>query len=216
MNITIVRYRLKSESIDGRLYIDSQHICDTAENAQFHIPAGTYHVAVAKCQVRMRNIPVINLHDGVCRNCKACALVAEKNKKASMKLINAIHHVMEKGKAEGKPEEEYMAEARALEASLPKHAPKDPMPFCPQIKAGNSAWKETDGAIIVGQYLMPGMVIKSRPFFDALYERIRKNLDRQKQREQNGARSNSAESRPRVDDSQRNSEVTITITENYQ
>ena len=85
---------------------------------------------------------------------------------------------MEKGKAEGKPEEVYMQEARAMEASLPKHAPRDPMPFCPQIKAGNSAWHETDGGIIVGQYLQPGVVIKSRPMFEAIYERIRKNIKR--------------------------------------
>lgn len=191
MNISIVRYRLNTESIDGRLYIDGQHICDTAENAEIHILVVTYPVAATKCQVRKRNIPVINLHKSICRDCEACSLVAEKNEKASMKLINAIHHVMEKGKAEGKPEEVYKEEAIALEASLPKHAPKDPMPFCPQIKAGNSAWKKTDEAIIVGQYLQPGVVIKSRPFFDALYERIRKNIDRE-------------------------SEVTITITENYQ
>ena len=83
-----------------------------------------------------------------------------------------------------------MQEARAMEASLPKHAPRDLMPFCPQIKAGNSAWHETDDGIIVGQYLQPGVVIKSRPMFEAIYERIRKNLER-------GA------------------EVTVTITEDY-
>lgn len=192
MNISIIRYRLKeaNNSIDGTLYIDGSRICDTAENAQFHIPAGTYAIEATKCQVQKRNIPVINLHDALCRNCEACALVADKNEKASLKIINAIHHVMEKGKAEGKPEEVYMQEARAMEASLPKHAPRDPMPFCPQIKAGNSAWHETDGGIIVGQYLQPGVVIKSRPMFEAIYERIRKNIAR-------GA------------------EVTITITEDY-
>lgn len=192
MNISIIRYRLKeaSNSIDGTLYIDGSRICDTAENAQFHIPVGSYAIEATKCQVQKRNIPVINLHDALCRNCEACALVADKNEKASLKIINAIHHVMEKGKAEGKPEEVYMQEARAMEASLPKHAPRDPMPFCPQIKAGNSAWHETDGGIIVGQYLQPGVVIKSRPMFEAIYERIRKNIER-------GA------------------EVTITITEDY-
>ena len=217
MNISIIRYRLKeaTNSIDGTLYIDGSRICDTAENAQFHIPVGTYAIEATKCQVQKRNIPVINLHAVVCRNCEACALVADKNKKASLKIINAIHHVMERGKAEGKPEEVYMQEARAMEASLPKHAPRDPMPFCPQIKAGNSAWHETDGGIIVGQYLQPGVVIKSRPMFEAIYERIRKNIERQKQREQNGTCSNSAESRPGVDVSQRGAEVTITITEDY-
>ena len=192
MNISIIRYRLKeaTNSIDGTLYIDGSRICDTAENAQFHIPVGTYAIEATKCQVQKRNIPVINLHADVCRNCEACALVADKNEKASLEIINAIHQVMESGKAEGKPEEVYMQEARAMEASLPKHAPRDPMPFCPQIKAGNSAWHETDSGIIVGQYLQPGVVIKSRPMFEAIYERIRKNLER-------GA------------------EVTVTITEDY-
>lgn len=222
MNISIIRYRLKeaTNSIDGTLYIDGSRICDTAENAQFHIPVGTYAIEATKCQVQKRNIPVISLtsHPSslpLCRNCEACALVADKNEKASLKIINAIHHVMEKGKAEGKPEEVYMQEARAMEASQPKHAPRDPMPFCPQIKAGNSAWHETDGGIIVGQYLQPGVVIKSRPMFEAIYERIRKNIERQKQRELNGACSNSAESRPGVDVSQRGAEVTVTITEDY-
>ena len=217
MNISIIRYRLKeaTNSIDGTLYIDGSRICDTTENAQFHIPVGTYAIEATKCQVQKRNIPVINLHAVVCRNCEACALVADKNEKARLKIINAIHHVMVKGKAEGKPEEVYMQEARAMEASLPKHAPRDPMPFCPQIKAGNSAWHETDGGIIVGQYLQPGVVIKSRPMFEAIYERIRKNIERQKQREQNGTCSNSAESRPGVDVSQRGAEVTVTITEDY-
>ena len=229
MNISIIRYRLKetTNSIDGTLYIDGSRICDTAENAQFHIPVGTYAIEATKCQVQKRNIPVISLTSNpssltsnpssltLCRNCEACALVADKNEKASLKIINAIHHVMEKGKAEGKPEEVYMQEARAMEASLPKHAPRDPMPFCPQIKAGNSAWHETDGGIIVGQYLQPGVVIKSRPMFEAIYERIRKNIERQKQREQNGTCSNSAESQPGADVSQRGAEVTVTITEDY-
>lgn len=222
MNISIIRYRLKeaTNSIDGTLYIDGSRICDTAENAQFHIPVGTYAIEATKCQVQKRNIPVISLTSNpsfltLCRNCEACALVADKNEKASLKIINAIHHVMEKGKAEGKPEEVYMQEARAMEASLPKHASRDPMPFCPQIKAGNSAWHETDGGIIVGQYLQPGVVIKSRPMFEAIYERIRKNIERQKQREQNGTCSDSAESRPGGDVSQRGAEVTVTITEDY-
>lgn len=178
MNISIIRYRIKNDSIDGTLYIDGQRICDTAENSTHRIPCGTYAIEATKCQVQKRNIPVINVHKSICRNCEACALVAEKNEAASMKLINAIHYVMEKGKNEGKPEEEYMAEARALEATLPAHAPKEDMPFCPQIKAGNSAWHQTDGSILVGTYLQPGVVLKSRPTFEALYERIRKNIER--------------------------------------
>ena len=63
MNISIIRYRLKeaTNSIDGTLYIDGSRICDTAENAQFHIPVGTYAIEATKCQVQKRNIPVISL-----------------------------------------------------------------------------------------------------------------------------------------------------------
>lgn len=180
MNISIIRYRCKSvaNSIDGTLYIDGDRICDTAENAKNHIPCGTFIVEATKCQVLKRNIPVINIHKDICRNCEACSLVAQKNETESLKLISAISYVMEKGKLEGKPEAVYMAEARAMEASQPKHAPRDPMPFCPQIKSGNSAWNTTDGSILVGQYLQPGVVLKSRPMFEAIYERIRKNIER--------------------------------------
>ena len=56
-----------------------------------------------------------------------------------------------------------------------------PMPrFCPQIKPGNGVYGRRDGSIILGSYLAPGIVRKSRQAFDALYERIRKNIERGK------------------------------------
>lgn len=50
--------------------------------------------------------------------------------------------------------------------------------FCPQIAIGNGVLKRTDGSIIVGTQLAPGCLGHSKSAFDALYERIRKNVER--------------------------------------
>lgn len=180
MNITIIRYRLKSSknSIDGTLYIDGNRICDTTENSKFYIAPGTYPIEATRCAIAGRNIPAINVHPDLCRDCSLCAATSETNEKARLKGISAIHHVIMKGKEQGKSEAEYTAEALAFEKSLPLYVPQEPMPVCPRLRAGNCVWNETDGSIIVGQYLQPGVVIKSRPIFETLYDRIRKNLER--------------------------------------
>lgn len=46
------------------------------------------------------------------------------------------------------------------------------------IMPGNGVYALKDGSIIVGRYCVPGILTHSRPAFDALYERIRKNLER--------------------------------------
>lgn len=46
------------------------------------------------------------------------------------------------------------------------------------IMPGNGVYNLIDGSIIVGKHLVPGIVTHSRPAFDALYERIRKNIER--------------------------------------
>lgn len=50
--------------------------------------------------------------------------------------------------------------------------------FCPMIKVGNGAYNHTDGSIIVGEYLQPGILIHSSEAFDKLYERIKKSVQR--------------------------------------
>ena len=52
---------------------------------------------------------------------------------------------------------------------------------CPMLKPGNGVYNRTDGAIIVGEYLVPGCLKHSRFTFDNLYDRIRKNLERGKE-----------------------------------
>lgn len=68
MNITINRYRHKtacteqgrSETLDGKLYIDGQKICDTAENANGALPEGEYEVTLLKCKQYKRKMLVLN------------------------------------------------------------------------------------------------------------------------------------------------------------
>ena len=53
--------------------------------------------------------------------------------------------------------------------------------ICPMLKPGNGVYNRTDGAIVVGEYLVPGCLKHSRFTFDNLYDRIRKNLQRGKE-----------------------------------
>ena len=53
--------------------------------------------------------------------------------------------------------------------------------ICPMLKPGNGVYNRTDGAIIVGEFLVPGCLKHSRTAFDNLYDRIRKNLQRGKE-----------------------------------
>lgn len=50
--------------------------------------------------------------------------------------------------------------------------------YCPQIKPGNGVFKRLDGSIIVGKYIVPGCLSHPKQAFDALYDRIRKNIER--------------------------------------
>lgn len=63
MNITIKRYRQKTDTIDGHLYIDGQKVCDTAENAHAAVPEGTYSVVISKCLQYSRKMPIIQFTD---------------------------------------------------------------------------------------------------------------------------------------------------------
>lgn len=68
MIITIKRYRQKTDTIDGHLYIDGQKVCDTAENALYCLRQGTYPVEIRKCKQYARKMPIISI--GV--ECKDC------------------------------------------------------------------------------------------------------------------------------------------------
>lgn len=57
MNITIKRYRQKGAATDGYLIIDSERVCHTAENTQYKMDAGTYHVRLVYDHRRGRKFP---------------------------------------------------------------------------------------------------------------------------------------------------------------
>lgn len=59
MIIKIVRYRKKTDTIDGQLYIEGYHICDTAENAKSAIKEGEYQISITKCKQYSRKMPVV-------------------------------------------------------------------------------------------------------------------------------------------------------------
>lgn len=50
--------------------------------------------------------------------------------------------------------------------------------LCPMLKPGNGVYNRTDGSIIVGRYIAPGCLSHPKQAFDALYQRIRKNIER--------------------------------------
>lgn len=51
--------------------------------------------------------------------------------------------------------------------------------FCPMIKVGNGVYNRTDGSIIVGDHLQPGILLHSGNAFEKLYQRIKKAVQRQ-------------------------------------
>lgn len=201
MIIQINRYRYKADSIDGHLFIDGSKICDTAERFSYHIPSGTYSISIVDCPIGARKMPVINLNEGVgCRvqgvgsslvppsqpsPCELCQKVNSENINIRLKPWKAIDRIIQMGIDNGELEDEYMAKARAKESDIEakklsgdKRFCQKPMPKCPRITTGNGVFNLTDHSIIVGKYLQPGCVIHSKPAFDTLYERIRKNIER--------------------------------------
>lgn len=134
MNIELRRYRHKTETIDGELYIDGTKICDTAENACHCLPEGSYPVAIIKCHQHGRKMPLIMVgKPPACGRCKKLGTVYNNT-------------------------------------NMPR--------FCPQLCPGNGVYNRTDGAIILGTYLVPGCLIHPKEAFDSLYDRIRKNIER--------------------------------------
>ena len=59
MNIELRRYRIKTDTIDGQIFIDGAKVCDCAENAHHCLPPGEYQIIVHKCRHHARKMPVI-------------------------------------------------------------------------------------------------------------------------------------------------------------
>lgn len=152
MKMTIIRKHFNDSPscIDGKLYINGELICHTAENMHHCLPEGTYGVSLATCHVAGHQLPVVDMPSALPRNCRMCRAIADSNIKATLATFYDCRHT----------------------------AKKQPLPVCPRLKMGNSAWRDTDSAVILGQYLMPGVVVRSRPVVLTVIDRLRKHFGR--------------------------------------
>lgn len=97
LNVTITRYRKLSESIDGRLTIDGEPVCDTAENFWSLLPVGQYTIEICKCKQYARKMPLVISKCGRdCFNCPKKEFVNHNTKMpkrcAMLKPGNGIHN----------------------------------------------------------------------------------------------------------------------------
>lgn len=188
MNIELRRYRFKSETVDGQIFIDGAKVCDCAENAHHCLPPGEYQITVHKCKQYSRKMPLICLDPSTGSGTKMC-LEGTTAKRLGLRACSP------EAKAE-EPKYEVpglqSGESPCLEGStlppcdactkLPFVGNNTTLPsFCPMIKPSNGVYNRTDGSIIVGRYLAPGCLTHPKSVFDALYERIRKNAERGKE-----------------------------------
>ena len=174
MKITIQRIRINDLTIDGQLWIDNIKVCDTAESAINCLPNGVYKICIDKCAKANRRIPRISLQNKPC--CCKCCKIEESRFEIYGKEYDSLKEAVQENKSD--------EELKALECNLTEmtcsRLKRHPSYYCPQIRSGNGVFGVTDGSILLGTYLAPGIVKKSRQAFDAIYERIRKNIERGK------------------------------------
>ena len=70
MNILIRRYKKRTETIDGEIFIGNHKVCDCAENAQHALAAGIYPIVIIKCHQHARKQPcVVTSGSPHCQHC---------------------------------------------------------------------------------------------------------------------------------------------------
>ena len=110
MFIEIKRYRFTAWGVDGTLWVDGVHVCDTVEHPQKYMSAGCYNVRMIKDEKLKRYLP---------------------------KLSSGA-----------------------------------------TIRPGNGPFALKKGSVAVGEYLMPGVVVKSSQAVASLCTRIKNQLAR--------------------------------------
>lgn len=185
MEIKIYRIRKREYTTDGILSIDRLHICETAEATQTMLPSGKYRVSILKCPDDKRNIPIIQIDakdSFPSARCKCCTEKTEAHIKIRMEEYETLERCCFK---EEQREEIRSYEYAVVSESRQRHIEVDASVgnccYCPRILPGNGVYNRTDGAILIGRYLIPGILTKSRDVFDRLYNRIEKTLARNKE-----------------------------------
>jgi len=79
MNIQITRTHIRGEYCEGHLTIDGTRICDTLENTNSRVPAGTYTIRLAKCKQYSRKMPLLN-PKAPCLQCPKLSFVSNNTK----------------------------------------------------------------------------------------------------------------------------------------
>lgn len=162
MNILLKRIRRTSFALDGELYIEDIKLCDTAENLEGSLPAGTYTIVRHKCKQYARFVPVI-LPEG------SKDLKFQGSKDLPVTDLEAIKATL------GTMEHETLEQKCSACPKLPFVCNNTTLPcHCPQIKAGNGIYNRKDGSIIVGKYIVPGCLSHPKEPFENLCERLRK------------------------------------------
>lgn len=150
MNILLKRIRRTGVALDGELYIENIKLCDTAENIEGSLPAGTYTIVRHKCKQYARFVPVI------------LPIIIDKAKSQITDSENIDTTAMQEQKCSNCKKHPFVCN----NTTLPCH--------CPQIKAGNGIYNRKDGSIIVGKYIAPGCLSHPKEPFENLCERLRK------------------------------------------
>ena len=186
MEIRINRIRNREFTTDGILYIDRLHVCETAEATRTMLPSGKYRIHIFKCPVMKRNIPIVQIDDTTndkgfpfSAKCQCCKDTTKAHIKIRMKEYDTL---IQCNFTEEQREEIRNFESMVVEASRFRHIEIDASVgrkcYCPRILPGNGVYNRTDGAILIGRYLAPGILTHSRDVFDRLHDRIEKALAR--------------------------------------
>lgn len=154
MNILLKRIRRTGVALDGELYIENIKICDTAENLEGSLSAGTYAIIRHKCKQYSRFMPVI---------------MPQTTDNAKSQITDS-EPVEPNAMLEQKCTNCQKLDLVCNNTTLPCH--------CPQIKPGNGIYNRKDGSIIVGKYIAPGCLSHPKAPFENLCERLRKLNDR--------------------------------------
>lgn len=189
MEIIINRIRKREATTDGILSIDKLHICETAEATPTMLPAGKYRIGIFKCPNIKRNIPIVMIDDDhhyigcpIFPKCKGCI---EATKSHSLIRIEEYETLEQCCFIEEQRDEIRTFECEVVKASRIRHKEtattyKEAC-HCPKLLYGNGVFNRTDGAILIGRYLAPGILKQSRPYFDRLHDRIEKTIARGKE-----------------------------------
>lgn len=160
--ITLFRTVIGPDATDGILQIGGQNVCSCSEHTATRLPAGTYAVLIHRCHQYQRKMPII----------------VPLDQSHPLSVSPSVHSC------------ESSSVRSSVSSYLPACASCPSLPFvslnsrlphrCPMIKPGNGVHNRIDGSIIVGERLIPGVLIQPAPIFARLIERLVKAHSRGK------------------------------------